>query len=256
LTEHRGSRRHILEWLDSPHFLTDLNAVIKPTVAILTTADSWKPKGSGSRARESEARLGSWGPEVLPQAGWNEVASWWLVEHRRANTPNWDFASTCSVDGRKGLVLIEAKAHAAELHAGGKPEVSEESASKRNHDQIRLAIASAKRALSKLGHNTTISIDRNYQLSNRIAFAWKLASLGVPVVLVYLGFIGDEGMRNPLRTAEDWCSALTTHAVDIFASPVTDRRIDCNAVPFWVLARTLPIISQSPPPAFTPKQVH
>jgi hypothetical protein len=28
-----------------------------------------------------------------------------------------------------------------------------------------------------------------YQLANRIAWAWKLASMGVPVVLVYLGFL-------------------------------------------------------------------
>jgi hypothetical protein len=229
--------------------------MIKPTGTIVTAADSWKPLGSGDRATESEARLGSWGPKVLPEIDWNEIRSWWLVEQRRANTPNWDLASTSTVGGLKGLVLMEAKAHAAELHGGGKPAPSDEGASKRNHDQIRLAIASAKEALSQLGCETVISIDLNYQLSNRIAFTWKLASLGVPVVLVYLGFIGDEGMRNPLRTTEDWFCALSAHAENIFPKPITDRRIDCKAAPFWILARTLPIISQSPPPS-TPKPAH
>jgi hypothetical protein len=219
--------------------------MIKVTGAVVTAGDSWKPLGTGESPRESEARL-SWGPKVLPEVDWEGLCKWWLVNQRRANTPNWDFASTCTLAERKGLVLIEAKAHAAELHAAGKPTSAQE-ASKENHDQIKLAIASARKALRELGCNVNITIDRNYQLSNRIAFAWKLASLGVPVVLVYLGFTGDEGMRKPLRSSEDWFNALSEHANDVFPLPVTDRRIDCKAAPFWVLARTLPAISQSPP---------
>jgi hypothetical protein len=226
--------------------------MIVSTGATVSPADSWKPVGSGAKEREREARLGSWGPTVLPEVDWSEMRSWWLVEHRRANTPNWDFASTCTLGHRRGLVLIEAKAHAAELHAGGKLVADVDGPSERNHTQIRLAIAGANEALKKLGFDTKISIDLNYQLSNRIAFAWKLASLGVPVVLVYLGFLGDKGTRNPLGSGEDWHSALSTHAKDIFPDPVSDRRIDCKAAPFWVLARTLTIISDSPPVS-TPK---
>lgn len=144
-------------------------------------------------------------------------------------------------------MLIEAKAHAAELHAGGKLGSSKEGASGKNHAQIRLAIDEAKKALSKFGYETTISIDVNYQLSNRIAFAWKLASLGVPVVLVYLGFTGDDGMRKPLRNSKDWSDALSDHAKQLFSSPAKDQRIECGAAPFWVLVRTFPIISKSPP---------
>jgi hypothetical protein len=52
-----------------------------------------------------------------------------LVEQRGANTSDWDFASTCTVDGQKGLVLIEAKAYAAELDIKGKSNSGGKSAS-------------------------------------------------------------------------------------------------------------------------------
>src|SRR5438309_7212152 len=100
MEQRRGSRRHVLEWLDSPAFLADLNSLIASTGALVTPADSSKPLGTGDKARESEARLGSWGPKVLAGVDWDDVRRWWLVEQRRVNTPNWDFASTCTVGER------------------------------------------------------------------------------------------------------------------------------------------------------------
>jgi hypothetical protein len=42
----------------------------------------------------------------------------------------------------------------------------------------------------------TLSRDSHYQLTNRFAWAWKLASMGVPVVLGYLGFQGAAEMKD------------------------------------------------------------
>ncbi|HEY6267088.1 MAG TPA: hypothetical protein VIX11_02230 [Candidatus Acidoferrum sp.] len=44
-----------------------------------------------------------------------EVTRWWLAVRERANTPNWDIASSCTIDEKPGLLLVEAKAHRAEL---------------------------------------------------------------------------------------------------------------------------------------------
>jgi len=41
-----------------------------------------------------------------------------------------------------------------------------------------------------------LSRDSLYQLANRFAWAWKIASLGVPVALVYLGFIAADQMKG------------------------------------------------------------
>lgn len=57
-------------------------------------------------------------------------------------------------------------------------------------------IAEACAGLQLLGPAVRISRDSHYQLSNRVAFAWKLATLGLPTVLVYLGFWGDDGIAD------------------------------------------------------------
>ena len=60
------------------------------------------------------------------------LREWWLaVPSRRAETPNWDIASTCVFEGQPGILLFEAKAHDVELRneERGKPLV--ENASQR-----------------------------------------------------------------------------------------------------------------------------
>jgi hypothetical protein len=49
------------------------------------------------------------------------VTDWWLAVRERANTPNWDIASTADIDDSEGLLLVEAKAHGSELKNDGKP---------------------------------------------------------------------------------------------------------------------------------------
>src|SRR5207342_2320611 len=101
------------------------------------------------------------------------LTTWWLKVPQHANTPNWDLVSTCRMDGRRGLVLVEAKAHAGEMHNSGKPHGHPE-----NDDAIAAAIAEANSALGPAtGWN--LSHETNYQLCNRVAWAWKVASLGV-----------------------------------------------------------------------------
>ncbi len=69
--------------------------------------------------------------------------------------------------------------------------------SKRNHAQIGRAISEASLGLKDTMDGWNLSRDSHYQLANRFAWAWKLASMGVPVVLVYLGFLGaaEMGLR-------------------------------------------------------------
>ena len=60
-----------------------------------------------------------------------------------------------------------------------------------------------------------LSRDSCYQMANRFAWAWKLVDLGMPVVLVYLGFLdaiemSDKG--NPFRRPADWVECVKMHA--------------------------------------------
>jgi hypothetical protein len=171
-----------------------------------------------------EARLETFGPRVIPQTdAWSKLRRWWLAHADGANTPNWDVALSCLVEGSPGLILIEAKANAPEISRAGKPLPNGRAAkppsdhSRDNHERIGEAIGEARDALRSIFPNASLSHLNNYQLSNRIAFAWKLASLGVPTVLIYLGFIGDPDIHKPFSDRDHWNRTFGSHLNEVCA---------------------------------------
>jgi hypothetical protein len=197
-----------------------------------------------------EARLDTFGPSVLPESDvWTTLRSWWLVHERGANTPNWDIAVGCEVDDRPGFVLVEAKANVQELSLGGKSlDAGASGRSAENHNQIGRAITEACVELQRISARTAISRDSHYQLSNRVAFSWKLASLGIPTVLVYLGFIGDEGIVDagvPFTDSAHWKTAFAEYAHAVVPEALFERRIECGAAPTWFLVRSRQVLDVS-----------
>lgn len=152
-----------------------------------------------------------------------------------------------------GLVLIEAKANEEELT---RPDPKRSSAkgttrSVQNDERIRAAIEEARQALETRVPGISISCDNHYQLSNRIAFAWKLASLGLPVALVYLGFTGDDGIAaagRPFADQEDWLRVFNEKCLKVWPEPMISPIQTANA-PFWIVTRSRPVLEASPPPA-------
>jgi hypothetical protein len=247
----RGSRKHVLDWTGQPGFDGELIEMARPVACRLTPESIWQPRGHGA---PEEARLEAFGPRALPaQSIWPELQDWWLKHKRGANTPNWDIALSCEVEGRPGLILVEAKANVPELAEVGKS-FDEEAASERsreNHRQIGKAIAEARDALAPLLPGIRIDRDRHYQLSNRIAFAWRLASLGVPTVLVYLGFTGDRGIADagePLSSDEHWQATFAGHLAKVCPLDILGAPVDAGAARFWVLVRSRAALEQSPAP--------
>ena len=172
-----------------------LNVLAEPWASV-SSDDCWMPEGF---CRTQEAELDK-AIRLLPRQGERDkLRSWWLVvSSRNTRTPNWDIASTCTIDGRKGLILVEAKAHDTELYneTGGKSlDVSATANSRRNHAKIGKAIDEANVGLAdQTGRRWSLSRDNRYQMSNRFAWSWKIAELGYPVVLIYLGFLEAEEM--------------------------------------------------------------
>ena len=79
-------------------------------------------------------------------------------------------------------------------------------------------------------------------MSNRFAWAWKLTELGIPVVLVYLGFLnanemGDQG--RPIVDQKDWERIVKSHSEKLIASEIWGRRWICNGHPFIPLVRSV-----------------
>jgi hypothetical protein len=92
------------------------------------------------------------------------------------------------------------------------------------------------------GLTWALSRDWNYQMSNRLAWALKLTDLGVPVVLVYLGFLCANEMSDhgkPLFDASDWQNVVKRHSQVLFPEAVWDQRWICRGQPLIPLIRSL-----------------
>ncbi len=192
------------------------------------------------------------GPQALPRAlDWDALADWWLVHKQGANTPNWDLVATCSVGGQTGLVLVEAKANVPELRKEGKALDSDASErSRENHEHIKRAIEQARTALDGLVGGVRISRDQHYQLSNRVAFSWRLASMGLPTVLVYLGFLGDTEIADvgePLMTAEQWEKVMRDHVRNVLPEQFLEQQLSCGPATMQMIVRSRRITEPSPP---------
>ena len=139
-----------------------------------------------------------------------KLEGWWLPTERTDKGPTWDLLSTCMIGGRNGLLLVEAKAHEEELDYAGKQLKRTASVqSKANHAHIQHTLATVSGNLDhRLDGNVNISIDTHYQLANRIAWAWKLAESGLPVMLLYLGFLGDTYFADCFRDHDHWQRAM------------------------------------------------
>lgn len=247
---YRGSRKHILDWTEQPKFLVELLETLLPVQCKVSAHSDWMPTGYRN---PTEARLELFGPRVFPNhPAWPQLSSWWLKHQKGANTPNWDLALRCEIEGETGLVLVEAKANVPELSEGGKrSDAKPSSHSLENHERIGEAIAEARDALALLLPGISIGRDRHYQLSNRIAFGWKLASLGIPVVLLYLGFTGDEGIREdnrePLADNTHWNRIFRSHLEVVCPCTVLDGPLPIGDARLWLMSRSRAVLEVSPP---------
>ena len=246
----RGSRKHVLDWTGSPAFLTEFESLLSPIPVTFPTDTTFMPLGY---EKPEEARLETFGLEVLPASPlWEQLHNWWLIHRRGANTPNWDIAARCEIEGKRGLILVEAKANWPELGYQGKhlsKGASERSVE--NHKKIGSAINEACRGWQSIDSRISISRDSHYQLANRLAFTWKLGKLGVPVVLLYLGFTGDEGIRNagqPFVDDLDWRNAFKEYCQGVIPTELFEIRHNVSGTPVWLAVRSRKVIEHSKPP--------
>lgn len=246
---YRGSRKHILDWVESPGFLAELTDLVKPVDLVIPTPAAYAPRGYGAPKEAQLSQVRSEFAVLNPVR--NELRDWWLKHPRGARTPNWDLVVACQIDGRSGLLLVEAKANHAELKVDGISKIVKGSSnSRQNHRQIRLAIASARKGLAARGIETRITAFNHYQLANRVAFMWKLATLGIPTVLVYLGFTGDSGIDDVgprIIDEADWRAAFNAHAKDIIPTSMLEKKLDLGGAPAWLLIRSRPVKTPSKP---------
>lgn len=241
--ERRGSkpRCHLLTHGTVDEVAARLTALVAP-FATVSADDRWMPVGF---AQVQEAELNK-APRLLSADVRAKLGAWWLPADRQtARTPNFDIASTCTVGGVPGLLLVEAKAHAQELRKeeSGRVLAANESEDRReSHGTIGKAIAEAATGLTlATGASCHISRDTHYQMANRFAWAWKLTELGVPVVLVYLGFLNADEMQDrsaPFASDAEWKQLVQAHGTPLFDVDPWEKVWACNGHSLVPLVRS------------------
>lgn len=245
----RGSkpRCHLLTSGSPDMVARRLTEIAAPFAAVDAQRDRWMPCGFDD---VREATL----PEadrLLPPNVRHDLKRWWLtVSTPATRTPNWDIAATCTIDSRPGILLIEAKAHDQELikEEAGRKSIDMAAAkananARRNLLRIDWALRDASVALAaETGIRWELSCDRCYQMSNRFAWAWKLTDLGVPVVMVYLGFLNADEMggngSNAIIDHMTWEAMVKTHSRALCPTEVWNRQWPLKGTPLSPLIRS------------------
>lgn len=235
----KGSKYAVLKLVESDNFLISINKMIEAKGASISEYDNWMPKGL---RYDKEAELKVFLKHNFTLKLGEDILNWWLIHD--ATTPNWDLLSTCIINGERGLLLVEAKGHYDELDKSEKKLDKDASVkSKQNHDKVYKAIEQANCAINSQIDGVSISRDKCYQLSNRVAHAWWLAGQGIPVVLLYLGFLNctdmEDGKRTLFMADSDWQECFTNHAKLVGVEKITEKWIDCGKSKFITICRSL-----------------
>ena len=239
----RGSkpRCHLLTHGSPEKVSARLTRLIAPWGRV-DTSDKWMPQGF---VNSQEAQLGK-ADIFLDSVTGQSLVNWWLAVPGGARVPNWDIASTCTIEGKTGLLLIEAKAHDEELNrekSGRQLEEPDSINNRRNRTQIGSCMQQANLSLASETHMPwSLSIEHNYQMSNRFAWAWKLTELGIPIVLVYLGFLNAIEMSDrgvPFRNYKFWEELVLSHSEPLFSNQVWNKRWTLHGQPFIPLIKSI-----------------
>lgn len=211
-----------------------LSSLIAP-LGMVSSTDYWMP----CNHNWTEHRLGRTGFSYCSdREDARELLSWWLAVYGpTTQTPNADIFSTCSLDNRPGLLFVEAKAHSRELKKEEAGKSLSDRSSQDNHLRIGRAILEARDELNRRRPGFNISRDSHYQMSNRFAWAWRLASRGTPVALIYLGFLGATEMAGPatvpFNSPAEWEGCLLDHSRSIIPESVWGDRVPTNGAPIY-----------------------
>jgi hypothetical protein len=242
-TVHNGSKRDVLLLLDSPGYVDAINELLVGAGTVVTETDVRRPLGQRD---DREYELPEFCREYMAgrfDLRQIEEPHWWIAKRGRfVRTPNFDLLSTATVCGAPGVLLVEAKAHHGELEIVGKRLKS--NSSPENHRKIGESIDLANQALNDITQGFTLSRDSYYQVSNRVSWGWRVAALGVPVTLLYLGFVQDPYWPDDnFRSPADWLNAARSYLGKVVPAGVIEQRMHvCSQSSLVITVGALPAV--------------
>ncbi|HVC92748.1 MAG TPA: hypothetical protein VND64_03610 [Pirellulales bacterium] len=223
----RGSRKHILDLVSSRNFVSTVNRLFSDTDIRLAEPSYPRPYGRATPADWREYEIEEYMRALPFPENKTLDLKWWFPNKTGLNRrPTWDLLCQLDVGGRPGLLLVEAKAHVREMLEQDKkrdPTLSDES--KANDRQIKSNIMRTNKVLSDLGAGRfLLSADNHYQLANRIAYLCKLANDGIPVVLLYLGWLNSPAWpRDCFRDQAHWQQVMHKYMAGVVPASFPER---------------------------------
>ena len=251
LSELKASARHVLQWTVSPQFESTMNGLLKDTGATLHTPDHRYPDGRrrplDPRSVELEEYL-----VKFPMPDRRRLARDWWVPYPSARNryPDWDLLCQIDVAGTPGILLVHAIADTEELRQHDRRERPDPTQPLRlaNDYCVRLRLADANRQLAQLDlGNFQLSADHRYGISWRIAFLHKLAAEGIPVVLMYLGWLQppEWATSHGFQSAEHWDRVVRDHMRPVAPEAFLDRWLAAEGGgAMRMIARSMPVHAQ------------
>lgn len=219
----KGSLKHMLNLVSSSTFEATVNGLLDGTGAVLSIPNHSFP----SKVDSTEAQLEDYLVNHPHPSGFVLDPKWWFpYKTNRNRRPVWDLVCHILVNGRPGLLLVEAKAHIGELsQQNSKSPPSDTARSRANDYSIRLRLAEASLSYGDLLLGQfRLSHENHYQLSNRLAYLNKLAQEGIPTVLMYLGWLeSPDWPTDPFRDTEHWKKVVEDHMTPVAPVAILER---------------------------------
>lgn len=233
------SRKLLLKLLADPDYLESMNALLSQVNASVSAEDIRLPDPPNEINEQDFSSLAQF---IHPFLSNDKNSAWWKNALKNYSPYCWDFVSTCTINGKKGLLLIESKAKKGELITKGnlrEPNLNLES---------NYAIAGTD--LQKVAPDAKLSSVTCRQMSNHIYRSWFLARSGIPVILMYLGFhfTGKQNNGNRVFTSgEDWRTYFLKAARKIGVSGLLNKETYCGDSSFTLLSASIASDTKNPP---------
>ena len=229
------SRKLLLKFLSDPGYLESMNSLLSQVNASVSADEVRLPDPPNNTTEGDFTSL----PEfVSPFLSNDKNSSWWKNALKNYSTYCWDFVSTCTINGRKGLLLVEAKAKRGELISTPNLKALDPNL----EDNYRLASSD----LRKIAPRIKLSSVTCRQMSNHIYRSWFLARSGIPVILLYVGFYFGKGNRV-FNSDLDWKNYFFHAARKIGANKLVNKDVYCGDSYFKLLCASLDTGIQNAP---------
>lgn len=241
----RGSRRHILDLVSTGTASETLTGLIAGVGGRVDPSHRIRPV---SHVEPGEWDLRRFCRECAPQgADLARLDEWWVSEQYTG--PTWDLLAECTLNGRPGILMVEAKAHESELQLHGKLQSADASEqSNANHARISESLARTQAWFRRaVDTESNISAASHYQLANRLSGVEALASCGVPAILMYLGFRGDTYFKSDyFRDDDHWQQVMLGYIAGVVpAGWIGQTTAHERGGSVTMLIRSLPILQVS-----------